>query len=83
MITADVDECEFSLCPSGSHCLNTDGSFVCSCDVGYHYVSMTGPEESKGRCIGNNFGTSSNLILKPFAKKGPVHNFICLKDFKK
>ena len=49
-ILLDVNECEGNPCPTGSHCLNTLGSYVCSCDVGYHFVIMNG--ESQGICIG-------------------------------
>ena len=47
----DINECERleeSPCPKGSYCLDTNGSFVCSCDAGYHYVNRN----SQGICIG-------------------------------
>ncbi|KAF8702721.1 hypothetical protein HU200_032549 [Digitaria exilis] len=33
-LTADVDECKYSPCPSGGICHNTVGSYRCSCRVG-------------------------------------------------
>lgn len=37
LISSDIDECkDISLCDSGtSTCRNTDGSYVCDCNVGY------------------------------------------------
>ena len=60
-LIADIDECESpegSPCPAGSHCLNTNGSFVCSCDAGYHYVKMNG--EPQGMCIGKYLNPKTN-----------------------
>ena len=32
----DIDECKGDdVCPANSHCINTAGSFRCSCDLGY------------------------------------------------
>lgn len=31
----DVDECLNQPCPSGSSCVNTDGSYTCQCQTGY------------------------------------------------
>ena len=32
----DIDECKRgNVCPVNSYCINTEGSFRCSCDVGY------------------------------------------------
>ena len=32
----DVDEClEEGVCPAGSRCMNTIGSYTCTCDAGY------------------------------------------------
>ena len=34
----DIDEClDSSSCPNGSTCANSDGSYTCSCPVGYVY----------------------------------------------
>ena len=43
LISVDIDECarpEESPCPTGSHCINTLGSYVCSCDAG-HVTGIT------------------------------------------
>ena len=35
MLNADVDECENDVCDSNALCTNTEGSYICSCNVGY------------------------------------------------
>ena len=40
----DIDECSQGLCKGG--CVNTDGSYHCSCPVGYFY------DAEKGICSG-------------------------------
>ncbi|XP_059143711.1 fibrillin-1-like [Physella acuta] len=38
----DIDECTASnVCPVHSHCTNTDGGYVCSCDVGFVNINQT------------------------------------------
>ena len=34
-VTPDVDECEMGNAGCAQNCSNTNGSFVCSCGVGY------------------------------------------------
>ena len=34
-MTPDVDECDMGTDGCAQNCSNTNGSFVCSCDVGY------------------------------------------------
>ncbi len=41
----DVNECDSSPCPSQSNCLNTVGSFTCTCIVGTE-------EADDGSCVG-------------------------------
>ena len=57
----DINECdslEGSPCPTGSYCLDTNGSFVCSCDAGYRYINRN----SQGMCIGK-FARLINKLL--------------------
>ena len=37
IVVSDVDECAANAhdCAADADCINTDGSFVCSCQVGY------------------------------------------------
>ncbi|XP_059143753.1 uncharacterized protein LOC131931074 [Physella acuta] len=42
----DIDECEFSgVCHENSHCINTPGDHVCSCDDGYVDNNQTSCQE--------------------------------------
>ena len=34
-VNTDVDECENDVCDSNALCTNTEGSYVCACNVGY------------------------------------------------
>ena len=31
----DIDECEADLCHQEASCMNTDGSYICTCNRGY------------------------------------------------
>ena len=44
----DVDECTETpdICPTGTDCSNTDGSYECSCSLGFQ-------KDSSGNCNGN------------------------------
>ena len=37
----DIIECALNpgICPTGALCTNTIGSFICSCETGYHVIS--------------------------------------------
>ena len=35
----DIDECESGICGYNASCLNTPGSFICECDVGYYLAN--------------------------------------------
>jgi len=32
----DIDECAMNICSEHAACNNTEGSFNCSCNIGYH-----------------------------------------------
>ena len=50
MFLADIDECEDqSLC--GQICMNTVGSYSCSCEEGYQLVRETGQCNSEEICL--------------------------------
>lgn len=36
LLCSDMDECKQNPCPTGSKCLNSNGSFHCECPLGYH-----------------------------------------------
>ena len=40
IVSVDVDECKLNdtVCPNGSQCINTVGSFTCACEVGYYHI---------------------------------------------
>ena len=48
LIFVDVDECSTTPCDSNGECKNTDGSFVCICNIGY---------------VGNGFTCAGKLFL--------------------
>ena len=35
----DIDECETGICGSNATCLNTPGSFICTCNEGYYLAN--------------------------------------------
>ena len=47
-----MDECIIfnKICPSGSQCINTVGSFTCACEVGYYHDRNE--RENTTLCIG-------------------------------
>ncbi|XP_059161297.1 uncharacterized protein LOC131944591 [Physella acuta] len=53
----DVDEClqNTNICPSHSHCNNTEGGFLCPCDDGF-FQSITNCEA----CVEGSWGTECN-----------------------
>ena len=56
----DKNEClEESVCPGDSQCINTDGSYTCSCEKGYHYVN----NENMNMCIGKTAKTNQHYSL--------------------
>ena len=50
----DHDECSTLACPSHSTCINTPGSYQCSCDYGYVKNGVS--------CQGNYYATVCNRI---------------------
>jgi len=32
----DIDECAMNICSEHAACINTEGGFNCSCNIGYH-----------------------------------------------
>ena len=33
--STDVDECELSFCSANANCTNTEGSYMCQCQIGF------------------------------------------------
>lgn len=58
IIIADINECDSSPCDTNAECENTDGSFVCTCNIGYSGDGFT----CQGSFLGCNFSTSYSLI---------------------
>ena len=58
LILDDIDEClQESICPAGTRCINTFGSYTCTCDAGYFLMNTDGGGNT---CNGKKF----LLILK-------------------
>ena len=56
----DIDECSKSItaiCPRGSRCINTNGSYTCTCNEGYFLLqNSTGDiNRCEGKLISNNY----------------------------
>ena len=56
----DVDECSESIsplaiCPRGSRCINTNGSYTCTCNAGYFHfqIEIGNMNRCEGKLIGN------------------------------
>ena len=39
--TADIDECDENSCDTNADCINTTGSFTCTCNQGYSGNGLT------------------------------------------
>ena len=48
----DIDECREGIarCGPNSHCVNTDGSYECTCSRGYTRDSHSGCVQTPGMC---------------------------------
>ncbi|XP_035664222.1 mucin-like protein [Branchiostoma floridae] len=60
----DVDECWFGIAECDHTCINTDGSFICSCDPGFHLISETRCEEEVDvdECATGNGDCEQNCV---------------------
>lgn len=60
-IDTDLNEClEESICPAGSRCINTIGSYTCTCDAGYFLFTINGDNTCSGKII---FDAKAQLLL--------------------
>ena len=52
---ADIDECSengiTAICPEGSRCINTNGSYTCVCNEGYFHLRTENLNECEGKLI--------------------------------
>ncbi|KAI8499827.1 hypothetical protein Bbelb_221440, partial [Branchiostoma belcheri] len=60
----DVDECWYGIAECEHICTNTDGSFNCSCDPGFHLINETScaEEADVDECSTDNGGCEQNCI---------------------
>ena len=63
-ISLDIDECLESnttaVCPRDSQCVNTNGSYTCTCDEGYFHLQDLTNDINK--CLGKLVIIIANLI---------------------
>ncbi|XP_078593732.1 uncharacterized protein LOC144871758 isoform X2 [Branchiostoma floridae x Branchiostoma japonicum] len=60
----DIDECWFGIAECEHTCTNTDGSYNCSCDPGFHLINETScaEEADVDECATGNGGCEQNCV---------------------
>lgn len=72
-VFTDIDEClDRNACPENGFCTNTEGSFTCECEHGFHKARSDNDElicDGTLRSVGLIFNNQNNEIKQAISRK--------------
>ena len=66
LLHADINECHFfsgNICDSNADCINTNGSFICDCKIGFNKTSLGQSCQGKALMLHSITGLKSDLYM--------------------